>query len=257
MSAGTPSAPTAAQILAGYVADLEAALTADRLAAYRPAGGDDLAMVTTYFWNVALCRELYPCLSALEVSMRNGIHDALTAHTGHADWYDHVPLLQREHDKLAIAKASILRAHKPLVPGRVVAELDFSFWTSLLSAGAGPAGYGATLWSPNNAALVRRAFPHLPAPNQNRGFVHRRFNTLRLLRNRVFHYEPVWRGLTVQSGQSFALAGLHADIVDAIGWVSPRLRATLGDPAFDRFPRALRNGYAAVEADIKQHLGIP
>ena len=212
-------------------------------------------MVTTYFWNTALCRELYPCLGALEVVMRNGIHNALTAHVGRPDWYDHIQLLQREQDKLAKAKANIANANKPVTPGRVVAELDFGFWTSLLSAGAGPAGYGAVLWSPNNAALVRQAFPHLPAPNNNRGYAHRRFNAIRLLRNRVSHHEPVWRGVTLPWGQQVPLAAFHADIIDAIGWVSPTMQATVN--AFNRFPNVLQNGYSAIEADIKMHLGIP
>jgi hypothetical protein len=63
------------------------------LETYRPAGGSDLDMVTTYFWNVALCQSLYHVMSALEVSMRNRIHSALDARFGTPAWYDRPRLL--------------------------------------------------------------------------------------------------------------------------------------------------------------------
>lgn len=102
------------------------------------AADDDLAMITTYFWNVDLCQSLYPSLGAVEVSMRNGIHDALTAYFGAATWYD-MPqlLLPRELDQVTDAKRKIRRARKTVIPPHVVAALDFGFWTRLLDAGYG------------------------------------------------------------------------------------------------------------------------
>lgn len=247
---------TSAQILAAYVADLQHDLAPDRLAAYQPAGGNDLAMVTTYFWNRALCRELHLCLSVVEVTMRNGIHRTLAAHTGHPDWYDHIHLLPRQQNKINSTKVEISNAGKPLIPGRVIAGLDFGFWTSLLSAGAGQYGYGATLWSPNNAALVGQAFPFLTPLNQYRSYVHNRFNTIRLFRNRISHHEPIWRGFVPRRGQQpIPLSQMHDDIIDAVGWVSPVLESSVR--AFDRFPATLKYGQGTIETEIKQHLNIP
>lgn len=232
-------------------------LAPDRLASYRPHGADDLTTIATYFWNIALSRELHTGLGAAEVSMRNGIHNALTAHTGFADWYDRIPLLPREARAVAEAKVDIARSGKPVIPGRVVAGLRFGFWTSLLSAGSGPHGYGATLWSPNNAALITQAFPYLQPPHQYRSYAHRRFNTLRLLRNRTMHHEPIWRGMTVRQQRerpTFALTDLYPDIIDAIGWTSPRLRDSI--VAFDRFPDTLANGLARQIREIEALLGI-
>ena len=251
-----PPAGSRNRRIAAYFADLEAALAPDRLASYRPLGADDLTTIGTYFWNVALARDLHSGLGAAEVSMRNGIHNALTAHTGFADWYDQIPLLHREAKAITDARIEIARSGKPVVPGRVVAGLSFGFWTSLLSAGAGPHGYGATLWSPNNAALIIQAFPYLQSPNQNRRYVHRRFNTLRLLRNRTMHHEPIWRGMTLRQQRrlTFTLADLYADIIDAIGWASPRLRDSI--VAFDRFPDTLANGLPRQIRKIEVFLGI-
>ncbi len=244
----------AAQKVADYAAALEAVLAPDRLAAYRPPGGDELAMITTYFWNAALARDLHFGLGAVEVSMRNGIHTALSAHAGHADWYDRVPLLPRERRRVDDAKDTIRKSGKAVIPGRVVAGVMFDFWTSMLSTGFGPNGYGAAIWSPNNAALIEVAFPNLQPPNDNRSFAHDRFNVLRLLRNRTSHHEPIWQGMTLRDGRTFTLADLYVDILDAIGWVSLALRDSV--VAYDPFPTTLRNGFVEQEQRIKQHLGI-
>ncbi|CAA9538364.1 MAG: hypothetical protein AVDCRST_MAG59-563 [uncultured Thermomicrobiales bacterium] len=242
------------QKIADYARALETVLAPDRLAAYRPSGGDDLAMVTSYFWNAALSRDLHFGLGAVEVSVRNGIHRALSTHAGHFDWYDHVPLLPRERRRIDDAKDTIRKSGKSVIPGRVVAGDMFDFWTSILSTGFGPNGYGATIWSPNSAALIRVAFPYLQPPNDNRSFAHDRLNVLRLLRNRTSHHEPVWQGMKLRDGRSFPLANLYADILDAIGCVSPALRDSV--VAYDPFPITLHNGFADHERKIKRHIGI-
>lgn len=246
--------PTDAQKVAVYRATLEAVLTPDRLASYVPPGGDALATITTYFWNAALTCDFHMGLGAVEIATRNGIHRALSTHFGRLDWYDQISLLPREAKALTGVKKDIVDGGKPVIPGRVIAGLNFGFWTKLLSAGFGPNGYGAVLWSPNNAALVAQAFPLLQPPNQNRSYVHDRLNRLRLLRNRTSHHEPIWRGMTLRSGQTFALADLYADILDTIGWVSIELRDSV--QACDRFPHTLQHGRSEHETMIKQHLGI-
>lgn len=245
------------QAIAQYLADLEAALAQDRLASYRPTGADDLTTIATYFWNVALSRDLYPGLHAAEVSMRNGVHNALTSYTGRPDWYDQMILLPREAGSVAAVKDEIRKSGKAIIPGRVVAGLSFGFWTNILSTGYGPHGYGAAIWSPNNAALIQHAFPHLQPPHQNRSHVHNHLNVLRLLRNRIMHHEPIWNGMIVRRQRkttSYPLAELYADIINVITWTSPRLRDSI--VAYDRFPATLMHGHAVQIAEIEAFLGI-
>lgn len=251
IGSGRPT-PNPTAVVAAYVASLQQGLSVDRLAPYRLPGGSDLDMVTTYFWNVALCQALYHSLDALEVSMRNGIHNALTGHFGTAAWYD-IPnlLLQRETDDVADVKRKIARSRKPVIPPRVVAGLNYGFWTSLLDT-----GYGNSVWTASNpAVLVQRAFPRAPLHFQVRGRAHGRFNEIRSLRNRVFHYEPVWKGVPMQNGQVVRLGDLHHAVIDTIGWVDQTLQATV--IAFDRFPNLFQHGRITVEWEIKQLLGIP
>jgi len=238
-------------MVAAYIAAIERGLSPDRLEASRPQGGDNLAMATTYFWNIALCQSLYASLGTLEVSMRNGIHDALTAYFGNAAWYD-TPnlLLTREADQIADVKQKILRARKPLIPPRAVGGLNYGFWTSILDS-----AYGNTIWTATNPAfLVQQAFPHAPLHYQVRTRAHDRFNTIRTLRNRVSHHEPIWRGVLLPNGRIVPAANLYADAIDAIGWVDPTLQAS--HVALDRFPIIHQNGRVMVEWEIKRHLGI-
>jgi hypothetical protein len=247
------------QVIAEYLADLDAALSGARLSSYRPPGLStiDLDTVATYLWNVALSRDLYLSLAVVEVTMRNSVHKALSRHVSGEDWYDRLHLLPREAQAVSDVKRDLARSGKPATPGRLIAGLPFGFWTSILSRGSGQHGYGGTIWSPNDAAAIRLAFPHLPAPHQNRSFVHRRFNTVRHLRNRTMHHEPIWRGMVVRDQHSttmYPLTDLYDDILDAIGWTSPRLRDSV--LALDRFPNTLGEGPAAYRADIDDFLRI-
>lgn len=237
-------------MVAPYVADLETTLSPDRLRAYRPLGGDDLAMVTTHFWNTSLCQSLYASLGAIEVALRNGIHNALSAHYSRPDWYDiHDLLLHWEAVAIGKAKAEIRDAKRaeiaqginPVTSARVVAALSFGFWTSLLSSDYGNSPKGPRFWAGSPSPLLAIALPHVPVADQYRGRAHRRFDELRKLRNRVFHYEPVWNRP--------ALLAEHAEIIDAIGWASPMLQATV--VRLDRFPDEHRLGYQKSRSRIE------
>ncbi|HEY7032003.1 MAG TPA: hypothetical protein VH482_11770 [Thermomicrobiales bacterium] len=249
-----------------YLAEIEAALSSGRLAPYRPPGGDDMAMITTYFWNMELCQALYTCLGSLEVIMQNGIHAALAIYAGRPDWYDAGLLLGFEQDAIDEAKREIRKAKRaeiargidPVTPGRVVAALRFGFWTSILDAGYGNSPKGPQFWTSTNG-LLATAFPHAPMYySQHRGRLHHRVNNLRLLRNRVFHYEPIWNGVLLPSSQSgqpaqiVPLAQLHTEIIEVIGWVNPVAQRTAS--ALDPFPHVIRYGRRDVRRKLRKHL---
>jgi hypothetical protein len=248
-------------VVTTYIADLAGVLSVDRLTTYRPAGGDDLAMVVTYFWNVALRQALYGSLGDVEVAIRNGIHRSLSTHFGRDDWYAVAGVLQlREQRDVANATKAIIAAGKPVVPGRIIAALHFGFWTSLLDTAYGDSPKGPQLWTVTNR-LLAQAVPHAPSYYQNhRGRVYVRVDTLRRLRNRVFHHEPVWNGIEIPSrrkGQPprlISLADVYAQIIDTIGWVSPTLMATTAH--LDPFPVVYAGGYADLEAKLRRHLGM-
>ncbi len=218
-----------------YYALLRSVLSADRLDAYRqPGDADGLDGIARYLWNVALSEALYATLDALEVALRNTLHDELSALYG-PSWFTRPGLLRpSEAQRVTEALAILGRQRKPLTAGRVVAELTFGFWTSLCDR-----VYERPLWQP----LWRRrtVLPHLPRRHRTRQYVSAHLNGIRLLRNRVFHYEPVWHWRD--------LAQRHQDILAAIGWVSPVLAATAAP--LDRFPHVYSQGSGAFRTDLE------
>lgn len=128
-----------------------------------------------------------------------------------------------------------------LTPGRLVAKLPFSFWVFLfdneyIGNGRGQMGI---LWPRYSAAVF---------PNRERSGIVDVQKTLRRLlvvRNRVMHYERIapWDDYS-----DTALHPQHVrdDILQLLGWMSPRAATTLREhgppdyylePAFGRYLR--------------------
>ncbi|ASO18614.1 hypothetical protein FHR81_003022 [Actinoalloteichus hoggarensis] len=85
-----------------------------------------------------------------------------------------------------------------------MAELSLGFWVSLISRGQ---SYDRTLWVP----ALHRAFPHYQG---KRKVLHDNLTTVRLLRNRIMHHEPVfYRDLRAD----------HMKIKRVLGYISPRM----------------------------------
>lgn len=225
-----------------FIDALYSCLSRDRLEAHRSHGGSDFEMAVNYLYNAILSESLYTSLGFLEVTLRNTLHTTLANFYDTPNWYDRSDVLERyQADDVARAKRRIEGIGKEVVPGRVVAELGFGFWVSLLS---GP--YDRRLWWPHNAQLLKAAFPHIPSRLRQRKTIYYRYNSLRELRNRVMHYEPIWNRPTLYED--------HQHIYEAIGWISPAAVAASG--LVDRFPTILATGHAQVEILLNRSLGI-
>ncbi|SEU31894.1 hypothetical protein SAMN05443639_116118 [Stigmatella erecta] len=169
-----------------------------------------------YLWNIALCQALYPALHSLEVAFRNRLHEALKLHFGVPSWFDMPWLLDREQDKVAAAKQELRKRNAPLEADRVVAELSFG-------------------------DVIRQTLPHMPKHLRKRTEINKRMHTLRLLRNRVFHYEPIWHWED--------LPRQHADLRQALEWFEPELLKLLCVPPL--FEEVHSRGPAAYELDVR------
>lgn len=159
--------------------ELERTLSADRLQPYQQSvGGDRERAVRLYEQNTHLAESLYGVLQGLEVALRNTIHTQLVAAFGLAKWWEVMKLEPEQDSMLRKAMETLKREGKPLDAGRIVAELAFGFWTGLTSA-----KYEA-LWRDHLVKIV----PHRTV---QRGEVHDRLNSIRKLRNRMAHHEPI------------------------------------------------------------------
>jgi hypothetical protein len=188
---------------------LEAILAPARLDAYRQDGAAPATTLARYLLNMALCETLYSPLQFAEVALRNALHTCLSTRLGTASWYDVIPSLPAWQQKqLGEARQKLQTRGKPITPGRMVAELQFGFWTGFFNKSHGRTGLGH--------ALASQAFPHAPRSERNMKKLDARWTRIRDLRNRVFHHERIihWTDLDAQ----------HAAILEIVGWINPPLR---------------------------------
>jgi hypothetical protein len=225
-----------------FLADLEPTISSARLLRYRSPMGDDLETAVNYLWNMALAESLYCSLNAVEIALRNTIHDTLPAHFGVPIWYDRAGLLEPyQANEVAGMKKRIISYGNPVTPDRVVSELNFGFWVTILSR-----NYDSRFWQALRGTTLRKAFPRVPRRERQRVTIHAHYNAIRELRNPVFHHEPLF--------DDQVLRQRHGNVYRAIHWINPKLVDHI--KPFDRFPDVYSHGRAQIETDLKQYLRI-
>jgi hypothetical protein len=192
-----------------------------RLGPYLGAfGGDRRAAARLYAWNIQVSSAFQAPLGCLEVACRNAMHQRLAGLFGRDDWWV-APDLRLHYTANHIvtdAIAEVQRRGNPLTPGRVIAELPFGFWVSLLGSGT---DYETRLWRP----ALRRAFPGYRG---RRPPLHQELDEARKLRNRIAHHEPLHRR---------DLAADHARVMRLLAYISPGYAAWVAE--HDRVPEVL------------------
>lgn len=217
------------------------ALSTDRLSPLLAACGGDVRLALQHYQqNILLSEALYPGLQLLEVVLRNRFEITLLARYGSA-WYqspnfvsdltvgrqDRNKLTQEER-QLQSVLIQLNTTGKALASGRVVAGLNFGFWTGLLGT-----AYKSKFWGPAWTTIV----PHqdrlskaqisqdLPLLEKT---IRRMLRDIRHLRNRVFHHEPVWNDPK--------LWDKYQDLRTLIQWMEPEILAWSDATQVDRFP---------------------
>ena len=157
---------------------LSTAISSERLTRYlKLAGSDKRRALQQYAYNAALGSAFHGPLEALEVTLRNAVHNAIAEERG-AHWFEDPQLEQPQQDAVNDAKDKLGWEKGPPDPGRVVAALSLGFWVALFAK-----RYEEDLWRP----VLHQCFN----PRQDRRRLHDRLNRLRRLRNRIVHHEPI------------------------------------------------------------------
>jgi hypothetical protein len=185
-------------------------LSIERMSSFGDVTNESKTVLARYLLNIALCESLYSSLQFCEVALRNTIHSDLTKRFESENWYDspHFTLTPWATAEIAKAKDKINRSRKKMTSGKIVAELQFGFWTSFFED-----HYERyTTFMPSG---IKTVFPYLPKSQHNRKDIKAKLETIRTLRNRVFHHERIvhWKDLDVQ----------HQEILDVISWINPEL----------------------------------
>lgn len=205
---------------------LSRCLATERLDAYRSDGADEQLALARYLLNMALSEALYPVLQFGEIALRNAMHQALTARIGSEQWYDspQTRLTGWQQDNVRNAKQSLRKEHKPLSSGRIVAELNFGFWTGFFNKVHARTGLGHY--------LTKQVFSHAPKSERDLTKQDTYWSDIRRVRNRVFHHERIlhWKDLDTQ----------HARMLTLIAWIDPQLKQLA--ESLDRFLAIRRGG---------------
>ena len=176
-------------------------LSEDRLNAYRLYTKNFSDAITLYQWNLNASAGFYVPLHGLEICLRNALHREMSrAFT--ANWVIDHQLDADATGKVEMAQETLRRQKKQIHPPSLVAELSFGFWITLLNK-----RHHQTLWIPT----LSKAFPNAKRP---RAEIHDRLQHIRVFRNRVAHYEPIF---------ARDLEKDYETIIETIHWMNPEM----------------------------------
>lgn len=233
-----------------FVSEIERSFSQPRLEKYGPPGTQRTELIVAYFWNLALSEALISPLAIVEVALRNAIDQNLSIHFNRTDWQLESGFLHyKQLREYAYAIGKVEESRAALTPGKIVAELNFGFWTSMLHS-----GYHPKAWNLNQGAVLRATFPGKPA-QIHRADIYDQFTRIRLLRNRVMHHEPIAHGLMVsvqrrQRAQIWPIRDIHGQILQTIEWLNPTLADTTARiETFDALVQDQTNWTARFKAD--------
>jgi hypothetical protein len=191
-------------------------LSSPRFNVYLAQTGNDFGKAyRLYKANIELSEAFYPVLSVLEICLRNAINEQLKQHFNDPYWFkNHLPSEFRSY--ITEAEQKIVSQRKTVTADKIIAELNFGFWNRLFNR-----NYTSLLWKP-----LRLIFKNTPKHLRQRDTVADYLYRIRKLRNRVYHYEPIFRNLQDVEKQ-------YKEMIDFIMWLDLDLPKLLDD--IDRF----------------------
>lgn len=161
--------------------DLEKWFSPTRMKRFTPC--DDTAAL--YVWNTRLSKAFLEDTAHVEVLLRNFINDRLTADSEPFWFYDNDRYHFNIPFQMSIRKARkrLYVQHKDLTPNSIIAQLSFDSWRFLLTP-----RHEVTIWK----ALISKANGGMPHyPSRRRPEFESDVETIRQLRNRASHHEPL------------------------------------------------------------------
>lgn len=168
-------------------------LSVERLLSFKVDDNDTIdTLIQRYKTNLRISQALYPELSTLEVTLRNAIDTMLKTCISETWLEDEIKqqriLTDHEHAKLITAYNDIKKEYNDsdFSIGKVIANLNFGFWTNLCSK-----WYCSNIW--NKGCCFKGVFVNYPSNVNQIGVIATKLRSIRYLRNRIFHYEPIFK----------------------------------------------------------------
>ena len=118
------------------------------------------------------------------------------------------------------ATQKLTRQRKTITADKIVAELNFGFWNRLFSR-----NYTSILWKP-----LRVIFQNTPKKQRQRDTIADSLYRIRTLRNRIYHYEPIFGNLQ-------EIDEIHTEMLTFLNWLDKDLPNLISD--INRFEEIL------------------
>lgn len=154
---------------------------------------DDQDVYACYQWNNEVSRSFVPLIHLVEVVMRNGYHRELSRFHSQRlnqivvdsmDWYNHLSLTK--HNDGGLSKTTRkLKKKTSYNDHDVVSNLTFGFWTNIIKETNTNWGVVLPLVFPNATRNL--------AQSKNQDWLEVRVGLVNDLRNRISHWEPIWK----------------------------------------------------------------
>lgn len=189
------------------------AISIKRLNAYKKhTSDDDLDLLSTYLWNIALSEALYPVFHNFEVALRNSFHHTIARSFGE-DWLyktDSKLLNIKEKETVKCAIENLKKKGQNISSDNLISELSLGFWVSLSFA----TYEGKDKLYPK-LFKDKEFLPDLPTTKRTRKTLSSQLNSICKLRNRIFHHKPIWNERNLKQE--------YDNTLEVIQWISPIL----------------------------------
>lgn len=213
--------------------NLEKSISVDRLSHYSNVYNtkDKKVIIQKYLLNVELSKALYFSLQTLETTLRNSIHKILSGKLNNEFWFEDENFIHPETIKDIVNARRKININKIQTSGRIISELSFGFWSYLFGS-----YYQQKIWN----KYIKHIFPNIPKNMAKRNILSQRINTIKNLRNKVFHFDTI---IHIKN-----LFEIHEELLEMIYWLNKDIHDLTIE--FDEF----ENVYNNEEKIIKEKL---
>lgn len=207
-----------------FFKSLERSISSSRISTYKSKDHTKIETIADYVLNAKISQNFYFLLQNLEVSLRNGIYDSFNKNYPNSDLFylfennsfnrhkSKKEKYSRECWKMLCGAKYKLKHMQTLSDGKIIAELNFGFWTELLTSRDNKY---TDMWR----NIFSDVFPNYKIKSsidQDKTFIALKIDNIRNFRNRIFHYEPIYN----QSD----LTNKHIDIIDVLTWLNKDMK---------------------------------
>ena len=203
---------------------------------YEPSKYDEQSKVLFYLEIQSIYSHFFIPMQTLEIVLRNRIHHFQSVHWGTSNWFK--KLIAQDYatnstkSTFGTAKSNIIKdledkgiVDRALYPTEFVSKLTFGFWVELLQL-----EYRSTpFWQYNG----QKVFPN--KQKVKLGEIYDLLLRIKGVRNRLYHYEPLWDTTKVFKDTAdfcSTLEGTYYLILQLIGYLSLEHKEQLEDPIF-------------------------